>query len=81
MLIRSAKQVIPRFFMAHKGLLLCSQEPLTGPCPKPDESSPHLPPYPFKIHFKLRLGLPSGSFLIFIVLKNGNLNGYMNPAD
>jgi hypothetical protein len=30
-------------FMEAEGLLPCSQEPATGPCPESDESSPHLP--------------------------------------
>jgi hypothetical protein len=29
--------------MEPEGLLSYSQEPATGPCPEPDESSPHLP--------------------------------------
>jgi len=34
-------------FVELKGLLLqCSQEPATGPYPKPDEFSPHLPTLP-----------------------------------
>jgi len=29
--------------MEPEGPLLCSQELASGPCPEPDESSPHLP--------------------------------------
>jgi hypothetical protein len=29
--------------MEPKGSLLCSQEPATGPYPKPDASNPHFP--------------------------------------
>jgi hypothetical protein len=31
-------------FMEPEGSLPCSQQPATGPCPEPDDSSPH-PPY------------------------------------
>jgi len=30
-------------FMEPEGSLQCSEEHATGPCPEPDESSPHLP--------------------------------------
>jgi hypothetical protein len=44
--------------------LPCSQKPATGPCPDPDESSPH--PVYFKINFNLIsrtcVGLTSGLF-------------------
>jgi hypothetical protein len=51
--------------MEPEASLPCSQEPSTGPYPKPDRSSPyHL--FLSKIHFNisshLRLGLPSGFF-------------------
>jgi hypothetical protein len=36
-----ASQEIPSHFKKHKGSLMCSQEPITGPHPEPDESSPH----------------------------------------
>jgi hypothetical protein len=38
---RSARQEIPAFY-GNKSSLMCSQEPVTGPCREPDESSPHL---------------------------------------
>jgi hypothetical protein len=38
----SASQEIPTFY-GPEGLLPCSQEPASGPCPKPDETTPHLP--------------------------------------
>jgi len=50
--------------MESEGLLLCSQEPATGPCPKLDEFSPHshtLLLY-FKINFNIIL---SSSIQIF----------------
>jgi len=37
-------------FMEPEGSLPCSQEPITGLNPKPDESCPHLPPYFHNIH-------------------------------
>jgi hypothetical protein len=38
-------QVVIKFsaFMKPEGSLSCSQQPATGPYPKPDASSPHLP--------------------------------------
>jgi hypothetical protein len=46
---RSVSQEIPRL-MEPKDSVPCSQEPATGPCPEPDESTPHPPTlfyYPF----------------------------------
>jgi hypothetical protein len=34
---------ISQHFMEPEGSLLCSQEPSTGPCPKPEKSSPYYP--------------------------------------
>jgi hypothetical protein len=52
--------------MEPDALLLCSQEPATGPYPEPHESSPQPHNHFFKIHSKiilhLRLGLPKGLF-------------------
>jgi hypothetical protein len=45
--------------MEPEGSLPCSQQPATGPYPKPDASSPHPS---FLISFHLRLGLPIGLF-------------------
>jgi len=36
--------------MEPEGSLLCSQQPATGPYPKPDAFSPHLPTLFPKIH-------------------------------
>jgi hypothetical protein len=37
--------------MEPKGLLPCSEEPVTGPYPVPDESNPYPEPHFLKIHF------------------------------
>jgi hypothetical protein len=39
----SASQEIPPPFIETEGSLPCSQQPATGPCPEPDESSAQLP--------------------------------------
>jgi len=39
--------------MGSEGSLLCSQEPVTGPYPELEESSPHLPTLFHKIHFNI----------------------------
>jgi hypothetical protein len=41
-------------FMDPDGSLLCSQEPFTGPYPKPDESSPYYPILSFQNQFGAR---------------------------
>jgi len=38
-------------FLEPKCSFLCSQNPITGPCPEPDESCLTTPPHIFKIHF------------------------------
>jgi hypothetical protein len=53
--------------MEAEGSLPCSQEPATGPCPEPDESSPHPPLFIslrsiLMLSPHIRLGLPSGIF-------------------
>jgi hypothetical protein len=52
--------------MEPEGSLPCSEEPSTGPCPEPDQSSPYHPIlslWSILILFThLRLGLPSGVF-------------------
>jgi hypothetical protein len=48
--------------MEREGSLPCSQGPSTGPYPEPDKSVHTTPSYLSKIHFHLRLGLPSGLF-------------------
>jgi hypothetical protein len=49
-------QLIKKFsaFLETEGSLPCSQQPATGPCPVPDESSPHFPPYFRKIHSNIK---------------------------
>jgi hypothetical protein len=47
---RSYSRISQRF-MIPEGSLPCSQEPSTGPYPKPDRSSPSHPFYLSKIHF------------------------------
>jgi hypothetical protein len=49
-------------FMELKGLLPCSQEPYTGPYPKPDRSSPYYPTLS-KIYFNIVLPPTSWSSL------------------
>jgi hypothetical protein len=41
--------------MESKVSLQCSQGPTTGPCPEPDASSAHLPPYFPEIHSAIYL--------------------------
>ena len=45
------QQVKFPIFHEPKCSLLCLQNPITGPCPEPDESSTTIPPHFFKIHF------------------------------
>jgi hypothetical protein len=64
---RSSSKDIPPPFMESRGSLLCTQQPDTGPYPKPDASSPHLPnPISLRsiliLSSHLHLGLPSGPF-------------------
>jgi hypothetical protein len=40
---RSTSQEFPNVLLEPEGLLLCLQEPDTGPYPEPDESSPYHP--------------------------------------
>jgi hypothetical protein len=52
-------------FIEPEGSTPCSQEPSTGPCPKPYQSNPHyhiLSKIHFNIIHRLRLGLSSGLF-------------------
>jgi hypothetical protein len=52
-------------FMELEGSLPCSQEPSTGPYPEPDQSNPYHPILSLLIFFThLRIGLPSGLFLL-----------------
>jgi hypothetical protein len=46
--------------MEPEGSLPCSQEPVIGPCPEPDQSSLY-PPVLFKIYFNIILRFTPGS--------------------
>jgi hypothetical protein len=64
------KPIVPQIvkdsppFMKTEGSLPYSQEPATGPCHEPNESSPHPPTDFFKIHFSVVLPSTSRSFLV-----------------
>jgi hypothetical protein len=53
------------------GPLLCLQEPVSGPYPKPDEFSPHPQTLSFNIHFNsTRFGhLLKNSYIVTIIMK------------
>lgn len=56
---------ISNAFLEHEGLLPCSQEPITGPCPESDDSNPHPPDFPkiiLILSSHLCQGLLSGLF-------------------
>jgi hypothetical protein len=54
-------------FMEPKSSLPCSQEPIVGSCPDPDEFSPTLTPYSSGIHLNIVTdlinALPGNSFV------------------
>ena len=58
----SASQEIPQILWNPKVSLQYSQQPVTGPCPEPDQSSPHHPFMFLEDPSHLRPGLPSGPF-------------------
>jgi hypothetical protein len=51
----SLSQEIPSILWNPEDSLPCSQEPITGPYPEPDESSPHLPSVLFPSGFPTKI--------------------------
>jgi hypothetical protein len=60
------------------GPLHCSQEPVTGPYPEPEESNSHLP-IRFKIRFNIILSSTPMSFTVVSFISDFLLNSLCTP--
>lgn len=63
--------------MLPKRLLPCSQQPITGPCPKSDKASKNLSYY-FNMHFNINFSSTPRSFYRFLSFKLANQNPLRN---